>query len=294
MSPFMPVSPLYAGPIQIPQVVANNIQCMDMNFPSIGEHPKNQQRPKKITPITLNTPQSKNKNNSPSEKQNNSGQRKGTMRLGDFVVTSSKKSSKRNNSKNQSDTSIDNTSGDNIKGTSSQKKNNNKSKRRIKPTKLEVTGETGNIQSEIFGVITRPETKNPQFLEAQTTDKSEESTFEAERELLKLERQRQPKIDTLPEVSSIQEQKGSKLMEVPLAVTSVTPKLSLVDEVVILDKLADLYGNLIRRNLVPNVMTELYFIMTLITSQFKGSEQMSLKMLKETMGCKDIDESIGE
>ncbi|XP_015123289.1 codanin-1 [Diachasma alloeum] len=289
--PFIPVSPLYSGPIRGPLIPLNTSLHMDRNFPSIGEPQRNHQKNNKSNPNT-----SQNKSNSPNDKQNNSGQRKTTIQLGDFLVTSSKKSSKRNNSRNQSETSVDNTSGENIEGNSSQKKNDNRSrKRRIKPTKLEVTGEEGNIQNKVFGVISRPETKNPQFSEAQTTDKSEEiKTFEAERELLKLERQRQPKVDSVSEIPNVQEQKTTKLMGIHSSVSAVAPKLSLVNNVMAVDKLADLYANLIRRNLVPNVMTELYFIMTLITSQYKGNEQMTLKMLKETMGCKDIEESIGE
>ncbi|XP_063982539.1 codanin-1 isoform X2 [Diachasmimorpha longicaudata] len=288
---FVPVSPLYSGSTQEALIPLDTFHHTENEFPAIGQHPQNYHRNKKRNTNTSKENQSKSSN----DKQNNSGQKKKTIKLGDFLVTSSTKLSTKSNSRNQSEISVDNTSGENVKENSSQKKSGNLSRnRRIKPTKLETTVDEGNNQNNVFGVISRPETKNLQFLEARTTDKSGEiKTFEAERELLKLERQK-PKNDSANEIATVPEPKPTKPLGAHSSIPAVIPELSLVHHPTVVDKLADIYGTLIRNHLVPNIMTELYFVMTLITSQFKANEQMSLQMLKETMGCKDLEGSADE
>lgn len=148
-------------------------------------------------------------------------------------------------------------------------------------------------------MITRPATKNPQFCAAEPADAEEKiASFETERELLKLERQRLIKTDNLE--ANCLEQK----CPIKAKISSViVPKLELVEDVEILDTLARLHGGLISRNLVPNPMSELYFIISLLTTQFKlpneGLESNadvtptstdSLKKLKEKMGCQDLSE----
>ncbi|XP_011312307.1 codanin-1 isoform X2 [Fopius arisanus] len=277
----IPDSPIYDGPIRRPKTPAKK-SYMEEDFPALG------QTHRRISKCNVNS--SSNVYNSLKFEQNYTRQRKNSTQLGDFLVTS-KKSSRRNNSTTQAEKSIDDVGVNIEKDLSNQKKTGNGSKRRIKPTKLEVSGGEGTVQSQLFGVISRPETKNPQFLEAQTTDQSEDiRNFESERALLKLERERKSTYHCTTELSKWQVHKATKSTEVSTCASVVTPRLSLVDNMAVLDKLADLYGNLIRRNLVPNVMAELYFIMTLIISQSKGTEHISLNVLGGTAGCKSVDE----
>ena len=148
-------------------------------------------------------------------------------------------------------------------------------------------------------MISRPQEVNPTFVEAPSTDKSqEEITFEAERNLLKLERKKQPLSATVPETSKV-EQKLSKKSDKQ---QTVVPCLDLVENVESLNTLAVIYIGILDRNLMTNPMTELYFLVMLLTSQYKPStskklddgsdESSSLEDLIDELGCAELNAGI--
>lgn len=163
-----------------------------------------------------------------------------------------------------------------------------------------------NKQQEVFGVVSRPPTVNPKFRDVierveqtapdQTNDTSSDiashivASFENERRLMKLARERHPKIDNTTEVI-LPEQKSSIM---PKNSSAIIPQLELVNNQTILEILARLHGGLLTKNLVPNPMTELHFIISLITYNFKSQPKQiekhheTLQELKETLGCTDI------
>ncbi|XP_012280996.1 uncharacterized protein LOC105700032 [Orussus abietinus] len=173
-------------------------------------------------------------------------------------------------------------------------------RRRINPTRLDISDGKGNKENVTFGIISRPSTVNPQFLEALASDKlSDKISFEEERCLLRLERQKQPKNvlpnennnrDTLcqvmPKFSS--KRKSSVSLEVP--------NLELVDNVKILNLLVKLYCGFISNGFVANPMSELYFIISLITAQFTvRSNPNPIYSKKEiTQNMKEEEKSIAE
>ncbi|KAF7988183.1 hypothetical protein HCN44_007677 [Aphidius gifuensis] len=232
-----------------------------------------------LSPLYTSQVSTKNssRNNKRSNNKNNSqnldkSQNKKSFTLADFVDTTNTKVFKNDASTEKDDNNT---------------KNKSRSRRRIKPTKLNVSSCQDNQQQQVFGIITRPVIKNPQFYSAEPTENNIAS-FETERELLKLERQRQIDVP-ITDTSNI-EQKC--LITQTKTSTIILAKIELVDEIKSLDILANIYGQLISNNLVPNPMSELYFIITLITSQFKNTDSHtnsdSFNKLKENMGCQEI------
>ncbi|XP_043290102.1 codanin-1 [Venturia canescens] len=178
-----------------------------------------------------------------------------------------------------------------------------KSTRRIKPTRLNVSGDQENRKNEVFGVISRPSAVNPKFVEIPSSDKlQQESSFEVERSLLKLERQRQPKSEVNPEIASVE----TRLLNKTKPEQTIAPDSDLVENIEILDTLALLYSGIFDRNLMSNPMTELYFVMTLLTTQYKAapvkksselpvdtdksSSAQTLETLKDDLGCMDLSD----
>lgn len=114
---------------------------------------------------------------------------------------------------------------------------------------------------------------NPQFLEAQANDKRDATPFETERDLLRLERQKQQKMlpnptaeNTTPKSSSV----------IKVGAPLLTPSLEHVENREAVDILAKIYSSLLDNNLVLNPMTELNFVISLITLQHSfGNEKKS-------------------
>lgn len=119
-------------------------------------------------------------------------------------------------------------------------------------------------------MISRPTVVNPKFVEAPSTDKSEaEVSFGVERGLLKLERQRLLKSELTTESASV-EQKTSRKTKFE---STIVPRLESVDKVESLNILARVYSGILDRNLMTNPMTELYFLVTLLTNQYKKLDE---------------------
>lgn len=269
---------------------------------------------------------------SSQSKQNSDHSR--SICLGDFIApekSNSKKNNKKNSSKDQVLKSQSTQEPEPLQNKSLTENTGNKSKsrRRIKPTKLNLSSDTGNRsfksifvfeyvyytnnlilanQEEVFGAVSRPRIVNPQFVEAQPNDKSNEtSSFETERELLKLERQKQPKVDAFTEGNS---QEVKCVIKSLKPSSFVVPQLEFVDNIEVLNILAKLYASLLCKNLILNPMSELYFIISLITFQYKslvdGNESQithlnsgsnnsdSLDRLKKNLGVSDIVEDTNE
>ncbi|XP_048506807.1 codanin-1 isoform X2 [Athalia rosae] len=145
-------------------------------------------------------------------------------------------------------------------------------KRRIKPTKLDVSGDKGNSEKSTFGTISRPQIVNPQFSEAMPTDKADATRFETERDLLRLERQKQQK-NLLPN-QTVEHAVHSNVLQASNVKKStgpfLTPSLKKVVNSHALDILAQIYSSLLDLNLVLNPMTELNFMISLITLQYSS------------------------
>lgn len=128
--------------------------------------------------------------------------------------------------------------------------------------------------------MTRQPIDNSQFTDALSTDKTNDSaSFEVERGLLRLERKKNPdnnlsntdnksNINSIPPTYKILQKTPSKFVSSNLL---IIPKKDLVNNIVILDLLADLYSQLLDYNLVINPMSELYLIINLITAQYMAS-----------------------
>lgn len=192
---------------------------------------------------------------------------KNTLCLGDFInvsQTSSKKSSgKKNSSKSFGDIS-----------TSSPNTKKIQPRRRINPTKLSVDN-----AGDDFGTITRPSIINPHFMQASPiTDKSHDNiSFNAERELLKKERQNNDfesptKFKLLPKTPSKCTQPG----------LVIVPEKDLVEDSLVLDKLASLYSSLLDHNMVVNPMTEFFYLINLITACYKDIKKARNQEMKNT------------
>ncbi|XP_046742766.1 uncharacterized protein LOC124409280 isoform X2 [Diprion similis] len=198
--------------------------------------------------------------------------------LGDFISIDSrgskKSSSKKTNARIQSSKSSDSEGSvmDKLSitedGFPEIGKSCGRRKRRIKPTKLDTSDDKGIKENSTFGTISRPQIVNPQFLEILQTDKPDTTPFELERDLLRLERQKQQKSipDTLAEHVEpciLSKTTNIKTSTAPL----LTPSLQHVENRQALDKLVKIYSSLLDYNLVINPMTELNFVISLITLQ---------------------------
>ncbi|XP_053595302.1 codanin-1 isoform X2 [Microplitis demolitor] len=290
MIPCSPISPLYTSYMSPKCNILNDI-------------------PSKKRP-----PRNRNKNKSPIYKQNNNqiiNDNSHSICFGDFLsteVNNLKKNNKKDKTKNQNfklGTASNSESSKNELSTQVSQ-SQLKTKRRIKPTKLDLSSDTIN-KVQVFGIVNRPRIVNPQFVETQPNDKlNEMSSFEIERGLLKLERQKQPKIDVITEVTS----QELKCVIKPKSSSFVVPKLELVENIKVLDILAKLYSCLLSKNLILNPMSELYFIISLITFQYKLPEDedkslitvenkqnnnlSSLDELKINLGVSDVVEDSSE
>ncbi|XP_046616913.1 codanin-1 [Neodiprion virginianus] len=142
-------------------------------------------------------------------------------------------------------------------------------KRRIKPTKLDTSDDKGIRENKTFGTISRPQIVNPQFLEILQADKPDTTPFEIERDLLRLERQKQQKSTSNTSAEHVID--SCILSKTPNVKTStellLTPSLQYVENRQALDILVKIYSSLLDYNLVINPMTELNFVISLITLQ---------------------------
>ncbi|XP_011502578.1 PREDICTED: codanin-1 [Ceratosolen solmsi marchali] len=152
-------------------------------------------------------------------------------------------------------------------------------RRKVNPTRLNNSDEKGNTQN-IFGTVSRPFTQNPQFVNVSPIDKSiDNASFEVERKLVKKERERKSDItnvNTETALEVINEQNlSNKLLfktshKINQSYSAIIPDKALVKNVDILDILVVLYNRFLDFNLIVNPMTELYFIIQLITIQYKN------------------------
>ncbi|CAG5103097.1 Similar to Cdan1: Codanin-1 (Mus musculus) [Cotesia congregata] len=290
VNPCSPVSPLYTG--YMPSIFKKK------NYAAIKQRATGKNLSKS----------SQSKQNTDQKKNDHSR----SICFGDFIApekSNSKKNNKKNSSKDQVLTSQSTHETEPLqnKSLTENTRNKSKSRRRIKPTKLNLSSDTAN-QEEVFGAVSRPRIVNPQFVEAQPNDKSTEiSSFETERELLKLERQKQPKVDVSTEGSS---QEVKCVIKSLKPSSYVVPQLEFVDNIEVLNILGKLYASLLCKNLILNPMSELYFIISLITFQYKSlvdenespithlnsesNNSNSLDRLKKNLGVFDIVEDINE
>ncbi|KAK0089388.1 hypothetical protein PV325_007546 [Microctonus aethiopoides] len=242
--------------------------------------------------------------NANSKQKNKKASPNHSLCLGDFIKLekSNPRKKNKNHSANQSMEQTPDRTNTSINSESSSVTPQIKSKRRIKPTKILINSDAENPERETFGVVSRPPTGNLIFSES-CTEVNKSKSFEDERELLKLQRQKQPTIASISDTAS---QDLVKSSIVPKTSSPIIPTLELVENTDILNVLAKLYGGLLINNLIPNPMSELYFIISLITSQYKSDEVIDstfmnkksngklsdeaelLKELKETMGCTDL------
>lgn len=162
------------------------------------------------------------------------------------------------------------------------------------------------------------------------TDKSDTLPFETERDLLRLERQKQQK--NFMSNSSIEQpiQTNVSLKAPDLSKKSkglfLIPSLEYVENREVLDKLVEIYSSLLDYNLILNPMTELSFVISLITLQHsyendgiksnsyrycseekkppnasdenltnkqeKSKEFINIDLLNEELGCKILNDDI--
>lgn len=159
-------------------------------------------------------------------------------------------------------------------------------RRRIKPTKLDVSSNKGDKENAVFGTVNRPATTNPQFSEVQSTDQlPDNASFEMERVLLRIERQKKP--ETTNENKSGDQESQLKTRPPPRAQSSLSksiiiPSLSLIDQTEILKILIQLYCAFIDNNLILNPMTEMYFIISLITTQYHRQQAQNKSSTNES------------
>ncbi|XP_024944847.1 codanin-1 isoform X2 [Cephus cinctus] len=274
----------------------------------------------KYPPQQVNNVTPQHKKNAPSQQNSSQKNSKTTPRhticLGDFLATesnSSKKDSiKKSNSKIQllrqsreenqlpSRPAVTDESFPEVGASSARKQ------RRIKPTRLDKSEDTsGNQTNWVFGVVNRPVKVNPQFIETLPTDNSaNKSSFDVERDLLRLERKRQTKsLSAIESNDSVIQQPQPKIrMSTKASVNTeyIMPNVELVEYIDVLDILAQLYSSLLDYNLVVNPMTELYFIISLITmscsvgnNQFSNrTTETNVEQDRSKITIDDINESI--
>lgn len=138
----------------------------------------------------------------------------------------------------------------------------------------------------MFGTVNRPATTNPQFSEVQSTDQlPDNASFEMERVLLRIERQKKP--ETTNENKSGDQESQLKTRPPPRAQSSLSksiiiPSLSLIDQTEILKILIQLYCAFIDNNLILNPMTEMYFIISLITTQYHRQQAQNKSSTNES------------
>ena len=108
-------------------------------------------------------------------------------------------------------------------------------------------------------------------MEVKSSDQSSDKiSFDTERDLLRLERQKKPEIAVDTKFGECDV--PIKILRTPrktvLPKSIVVPSLAMVNRVEVLNTLVYLYSAFIDNNLISNPMTELYFIVSLITTQY--------------------------
>jgi hypothetical protein len=135
-------------------------------------------------------------------------------------------------------------------------------------------------RTAIFGVVSRPFTKNPQFVNVSPIDKSiDNASFQIERKLVKKEREKNPDIITkatkATENVTNEQNLPNKILrnshKVQQPYSIIIPDKVLVENIEVLNVLVVLYNGFLNYNLVINPMTEFYFIIQLITIQYKNN-----------------------
>lgn len=165
----------------------------------------------------------------------------------------------------------------------------------------------GNKENTVFGVVSRPATQNPQFVNVSPIDKTvDNESFQVERGLVKIERQKKPEVVANTNANVADEQNQPKytiLSRTPSKVAKpgsiIVPSKALVQNIEILDILAELYSGFLDHNLVVNPMTELYLIIQLITTQYTNSAQQlpstaKKLVLKESDNDQESNCSLGD
>ncbi|XP_014210069.1 codanin-1 [Copidosoma floridanum] len=217
--------------------------------------------------------------------------------LGNFIGAKSRSAKKSSGKKsNKMKTSCNEQSNEEDKRSvfSDTSNNRTKQKRKVNPTSLDVTNEKGTNENTAFGDVSRPFTQNPQFVDVPPIDKSADNeSFQVERGLIKIERQKKPEPclddnkDTKKDLTD--EKNESRWKRFPRTsqktikpVVTITPNRTLVENIEILNVLAEVYSGFLDHNLVLNPMTELYFIIYLITVQYTNTEKLKSLVKQST------------
>lgn len=165
----------------------------------------------------------------------------------------------------------------------------------------------GDKENTVFGIVNRPAVANPQFSEVQSTDQtSNKASFETERVLLRLERQKKPETPTDTKIGDIDYYcKITRPPRLPILSKSIiVPSLAMVDQMDVLKILVQIYCAFIDNNLILNPMTEMYFILSLITTQYfhkqtprkcavKESPNTSYSLKSGELKQKDLEIDLG-
>ncbi|XP_058792806.1 codanin-1 [Phymastichus coffea] len=252
--------------------------------------------------LTINSPSNNNFyhiTSTPENSPNNLTKRsKATPRqslcLSDFITTdtlnSKKSSTKKAHSKSRckNDEQNDDNTGSVISNTSTtHPEEKNKRRRKVNPTRLKMSNaDIKDKENTVFGEVSRPFTQNPQFVNVPPIDKpADNDSFQLERGLVKIERQRKPEIISNTNLTDEQSQPKCKiLLSTPKkSISTIIPDKTLVENIQALNLLAELYSGFLDNNLVFNPMTELYFLINLITSQYKNVKVLSITNIEQQL-----------
>ncbi|XP_001601592.1 codanin-1 [Nasonia vitripennis] len=279
-----------------------------------------------LSPINAKTPQSRyNDNQSNSYFQLNStstperipnNDSKSSSRtprqnfdLSEFIVTDTR-SKKRSGKKNSKISQIDAEQQTLLSDTSTHSEQNTR-RRKVNPTRLNTTDEKGNKENTVFGVVSRPFMQNPQFVNVSPIDKSvDNESFQVERGLVKMERQKKPEnttnentmSNTNTYTSAVNEPPKYKILprtprKVVQSGSIIIPNKESVDNENVLVILAEMYSGFLDHNLIVNPMRELYYIIQLITVQYTNNTQQILstkQKVREPINTKTNNESTDE
>ncbi|KAJ8666930.1 hypothetical protein QAD02_008592 [Eretmocerus hayati] len=205
------------------------------------------------------------------------------LSLGDFIVLEPKNLKKNGGRKNckvlsRSEEQNDMSDHSKLSDTHSQPKPNSRT-RKVNPTRL-IADDKGNKENAVFGSISRPFTQNPQFVDVPTIDKSvNNASFEIERGLIKIERQKKTETGVSESIDE-DDSKNQPRLKHPLTPSKTTrmipiviPDMKLVKRVGMLNKLVEVYCGLLEQNLVMNPMTEMYAVISLLTTQYVNNDE---------------------
>lgn len=169
----------------------------------------------------------------------------------------------------------------------------------------------GNKENTVFGVVSRPFTQNPMFVNVSPIDKSiDNESFQVERGLVKMERQKQPDnitnantiSNTNTDTNAVNEPPKYKILprtpkKVVQSGSIIIPNKELVEKKNVLDILSEMYSGFLDHNLIVNPMRELYYIIQLITVQYTNNTQQILstvQKMREHNNTKSNNESTDE